>query len=68
MDYLDGTGKTLDILLGESKDDTNTEPFGHMDPRTILKLKSQSTKAVHITQFLTEQSKRRRQAKCVNSL
>ena len=64
VDYLDGTGKTLDILLGEPKDDPNTEPFGHMDPRTILKLKSQSTKAVHITQFLTEQSKRRRQAKC----
>ena len=63
VDYLDGAGKTLDVLLGEPKDAPNTEPFGHMDPRTILTLKSQSTKAVHITQFLTEQSKRRRQAK-----
>ena len=34
-----------------------------MDPRAILTLKSQTNKAVHITQFLTEKSKRRRQNK-----
>ena len=40
VDYLDGAGKTLDILLGEPKDAPNKEPFGHMDPRTILTLKT----------------------------
>ena len=35
--------------------------FGVMDLRTILTLKGQNTKVVHITQFITEQCKRPRQ-------
>ena len=61
--FLAGAGKTLDLLLSEAKDAPHTEVFGHMDPRTILTLKYKSAKAVHITEFLTEQSKRRRTAK-----
>ncbi|KAH3752692.1 hypothetical protein DPMN_187317 [Dreissena polymorpha] len=34
-----------------------------MDPRTILTIKSVNKKATHITQFLTEKTKRRRQNK-----
>lgn len=65
--HLEGAGKTLDLLLkhplNDAKETLASESFGHMDPRTILTVKLQSAKAVHITQFLTEQSKRRRQAK-----
>ena len=66
LDQLTGAGKTLDNLLNDieapvvTKSDTKIN-FGFMDPRTILTLKAQSTKAVHITQFITEQCKRRRQ-------
>ena len=62
---LEGAGKTLDSLLNvieapvDSKTDTKMN-FGFMDPRTILILKAQSAKAVHIKQFITEQCKRRR--------
>lgn len=63
---LEGAGKTLDLLLNQGTETKDTPPsasHGFMDPRTILTVKSQSAKAVHITLFLTEQSKRRRQAK-----
>lgn len=64
-DHLEGAGKTLDALLcsGMGKEIPPSDSFGHMDPRTILTLKSHSAKAVHITLFLTEQSKRCRQSK-----
>ena len=62
-DFLAGAGKTLDLLSCEAKDASHTETFWQMNPRTILTLKSKSAKAVHITEFLTEQSKRRHQAK-----
>ena len=66
LNQLDGAGKTLDTLLNDieapvdTKSDTKMN-YGFMDPRTILTLKAQNTKAVHITQFITEQCKRRRQ-------
>ena len=61
-------GKTLDVLLNDQlllSDNPTCKPvlFGQMDPRTILTLKSQTNKAVHITQFLTEKCKRRRQGR-----
>lgn len=65
-DILKGAGKTFDVLFGASPPPPatgKTEIFGQMDPRTILTLKSQTNKAIHITQFLTEKSKRRRQNK-----
>ena len=34
--------------------------WGHMDPWTILTIKAQSSKAVHIKAFITEHCKRRR--------
>ena len=59
------TADKTDFLAGagEAKDAPHTETFVHMDPRTILTLISKSAKAVHITEFLTEQSKRQRQTK-----
>ena len=65
-DILDGAGKTFDVLFSDSPPPSGkgkSELFGQMDPRAILTLKSQTNKAVHITQFLTEKSKRRRQNK-----
>lgn len=65
-DILEGAGKTLDALLTDKPPLPSKqipELFGQMDPRTILTLKSQSNKAIHITQFLTEKTKRRRQKK-----
>ena len=63
---LEGAGKTLDTLLGNlsgplSNPKPETDTLMHMDPRIILTLKAQSAKALHITQFLTEKAKRRRQ-------
>ena len=65
-DILDGAGKTFDVLFSDSPPPSGKEKselFGQMDPRAILTLKSQTNKAVHITQFLTEKCKRRRQNK-----
>ncbi|KAH3711853.1 hypothetical protein DPMN_071528 [Dreissena polymorpha] len=64
---LDGAGKLLDDLLSSSNgvltggDETPTSTF--MDPRSLLTMKSTSKKAVHITQFLSEVTKRRRQSR-----
>lgn len=63
---LDGAGKTLDDLLNLSDNPgPKTQPFAHsspfMDPRTILTMRATNKKTVHITQFLTEETKRRRQ-------
>ena len=66
-EILDGAGKTFDILFSDllpPSGKEKSELFGQMDPRAILTLKSQTNKAVHITQFLTEKSKRWRQNKC----
>jgi hypothetical protein len=58
-------GKTLDLLLGDEISPStleNSRSFNaHMDPRAILTMKATSRKATHITQFLTEKCKRRRQ-------
>ena len=65
LDQLIGAGKILDTLLNDieapidTKSDTKMN-FGFMDPRTTLTLKGQNTKAVQITQFITEQCKRGR--------
>lgn len=67
MDILAGEGKTLDALLNINEKSAkghsppNDGPF--MDPRTILTMKALSRKAIHITQFLTEKTKRRRQSR-----
>jgi hypothetical protein len=66
-EHLTGAGKVLDDLLlnitapSGHTSTTSSDAFIHMDPRTILTLKATSAKAVHITQFLTEKAKRRRQ-------
>ena len=68
MGQLEGAGKSLDSLLNEfqappAEACTSSPPteWGHMDPRTILTMKAQSSKAVHIASYITEQCKRRRQ-------
>jgi hypothetical protein len=65
-DILTGAGKILDALLS-NKPAPSTEVSAFvshfMDPRTILTMRSKNQKAVHITTFLTEKSKRRRQNK-----
>lgn len=66
---LEGAGKTLDHLLNDLQAppaqgcpiSSGQADWGHMDPRTILTIKAQSSKAVHITAFITEHCKRRRQ-------
>ena len=63
---LEGAGKTFDVLLKDPSAPVPKETasiFGQMDPRAILTIKSQTNKAIHITQFLTEKSKRRRQSR-----
>ena len=63
---LEGAGKTFDVLLKDPSAPVPKETasiFGQMDSRAILTIKSQTNKAVHITQFLTEKSKRRRQSR-----
>ena len=65
-EILDGAGKTFDHLLSDPTAPSPkhaTSVFGQMDPRAILTIKSQTQKAIHITQFLTEKSKRRRQGR-----
>ena len=59
-DILDGAGKTFDVLFSDSPPPSGkgkSELFGQMDPRAILTLKSQTNKAVHITQFLPADAK-----------
>lgn len=68
---LNDAGKRLDELLSGNAPPTvvNVPIHAHetststVDPRTILTMKSQSHKAVHVTQFLTEKAKRRRQSR-----
>lgn len=63
-----GAGKTLDMMLGsapieQNKDHKQSTTNYAFDPRTLLTIKSSSKKAVHITQFLSEATKKRRQAR-----
>ncbi|KAH3814868.1 hypothetical protein DPMN_143382 [Dreissena polymorpha] len=63
---LDLAGKSLDDLLGQfSEPHVNTTyqqtNVHFMDPRSDQTMKAKSKKAVHIDQFLTEKSKRKRQ-------
>ena len=67
---LDGAGKLLDELLSTQTPSQLHTKNHHvdgistfMDPRSILTMKAQTKKAVHITQFLSEKSKRRKQNK-----
>lgn len=72
---LEGAGKTLDAILGISPPSTCSSnetvnqtkhapgPDSAFDPRTMLTIKSSSTKAVHITQFISEATKKRRQSR-----
>ncbi|KAH3691472.1 hypothetical protein DPMN_193001 [Dreissena polymorpha] len=60
---LQAAGKAFDNLLSASADKISTHGDMFMDPRTILTIKSVNKKATHITQFLTEKTKRRRQNK-----
>ena len=65
-EILDAADMTFDVLFSDSPPPSGkgkSELFCQMDPRSILTLKSQTNKAVHITQFLTEKGKRRRQNK-----
>ena len=56
---LEGAGKTLDQLLNDLRappaqgcpNSSGQADWGHMVPRTILTIKAQSSKAVHITAF-----------------
>ncbi|KAH3711801.1 hypothetical protein DPMN_071475 [Dreissena polymorpha] len=58
-------GKAFDNLLSASADkEISTHgDMSFMDSTTILTIKSVNKKATHITQFLTEKTKRRRQNK-----
>ena len=63
-----GAGKSLDSLLNDFQPPpavggTSLSPteWGNMDPRTILTMKAQSSKGVHITSYITEQCKGWRQ-------
>ena len=66
-----GSSKTLDVLLGvEHAPDrptvsapSNQSPSYEFDPRTILTLKASTKKAVHITQFLSEATRKKRQTR-----
>ena len=65
---LEGAGRSLDSFLNNFQvppavGRTSSPPreWGHMDCRTILTLKAQSSKALHITPYITQQSKHRRQ-------
>ena len=66
-----GSGKTLDVLLGvEHAPDrptvsapSNQSPSYEFDPRTILTVKAATKKAVHITQFLSEATRKKRQTR-----
>lgn len=62
---LEAAGKTLDTLLLTNNfvpgENTQDSYINYMDPRTVLTLKAKSQKATHITEFLTEKSKKRRQ-------
>jgi hypothetical protein len=69
---LDGSGKLLDELLTfpnitqlPSKERHSNVHNGSsfMDPRSILTMKANTKKTVHITQFLSENSKRRKNNK-----
>ena len=68
MGQLKGAGKSFDSLLNEfqaprAESFTSSPPteWGNIDPRTILTMKAQSSKAVHITSYITEQCKCQRQ-------
>ena len=66
---LEGAGKTLDHLLNDLqatpaqgyRNSSGQADWRHMDPCTILTIKAQLSKAVHITAFITENCKQRRQ-------
>ena len=66
---LDASGKTFDDLLSQSLNIENNpvnqsnKPVHVSDPRTVLTIKATSHKAVHITQFLTEATKKKRQSR-----
>jgi len=63
-EILQNAGKTIDMLLSDGKTGTTVLSNAmnpHMDPRTILTMKATSRKATHITMFITEKCKRRRQ-------
>ena len=66
---LDASGKTFDDLLSQSLNIENNQanqsnkPVHVSDPRTVLTIKATSHKAVHITQFLTEATKKKRQSR-----
>ena len=66
---LDASGKAFDDLLSQSLNIENNQanqsnkPVHVSDPRTVLTIKATSHKAVHITQFLTEATKKKRQSR-----
>lgn len=69
---LEGAGKTLDSMLGISPPTSNDKCINKsksswsdcaFDPRTMLTIKASSAKAVHITQFLSEATKKKRLAR-----
>ena len=70
-DQLCGTGTLLDNMLSGQGHVNNVYPKNlptsqtnfEFDPRTVLTIKATRQKAVHITQFLSESTKKRRQAR-----
>ena len=61
---LKDAGKTFDRLLSNEKVPARDQDSGpYLDPRTILTMKAKTKKAIHITDFITEKAKRRRQNK-----
>lgn len=66
---LNNAGKTLNSLLnGNSAGPETLFDKDKFDPRCMLTVKAKSTKAVHISQFLHEGAKRRRQNMGRNSI
>ena len=63
-DLLATAGKTFDELLCIDQDkQVVTDNHSQFDPRAILTIKASKSKALHITDFLTEKTKKRRQAR-----
>lgn len=66
---LEGADKTLDHLLNDLQapptqgypNSSGQADWGHTDPRTILTIRAQLSKAVHIIAFIAEHCKQRRQ-------
>ena len=64
-DILINAGKTFDEIFDDQHDSQHITGAGQVqfDPRSILTVKASKTKPLHITEFITEKTKRRRHAR-----